>query len=129
MKGNTMKKRAVQVFSKKDEEFVKILIDLGTKRPVARVLVFLLNRMEGTMREIERVADINQPEVSQAVKYMVEQGWVKTGEIPPEKKGRPTKKVSLAIPLDEIVRMIGEEKKTHADPQLSLLQKVRTFVA
>ncbi|PKG31103.1 MarR family transcriptional regulator, partial [Methanoregula sp.] len=102
---------------------------LGTKRTVARVLVFLLNRMEGTMREIERVADMTQPEVSQAVRYMVEQGWVTTEEIPPEWKGRPLKLVSLAIPLDEIIQMIGEEKKTHANRQLSLLKKVRTFVA
>lgn len=124
-----MKNRVVQVFSKKDEEFVSVLISLGTKRTVARVLVFLLNRMEGTMREIERVADMTQPEVSQAVRFMVEQGWVKTREMPPEWRGRPLKLVSLAIPLDEIVRMIGEEKKTHADHQLSLLKKVRTYVA
>jgi len=123
-----MKNRVVQVFSKKDEEFVSVLISLGTKRTVARVLVFLLNRMEGTMREIERMGDMTQPEVSQAVRYMVEQGWVKTREIPPEWRGRPLKLVSLAIPLDEIVRMIGEEKKTHADHQLSLLKKVRTYV-
>ena len=124
-----MKKKAVQVFSKKDEEFVSVLIGLGTKRIVARVLVFLLNRMEGTMREIENVANMSQPEVSQAVRYMVEQGWVKTEDIPQEKKGRPKKKISLAIPLDEIVRMIGDEKKTHANHQLSLLKKARAFVA
>ncbi|HPJ97596.1 MAG TPA: MarR family transcriptional regulator [Syntrophales bacterium] len=123
-----MKNRVVQVFSKKDEEFVSVLISLGTKRPVARVLVFLLNRMEGTMREIERVTDMNQPVVSQAVRYMVEQGWVTTKEIPPEWKGRPIKLVSLAIPLDEIFQMIGEKKETHANHQLSLLKKVRTFV-
>ena len=129
MKGNTMKNRVVQVFSKKDEEFVSVLISLGTKRTVARVLVFLLNRMEGTMREIERMGDMTQPEVSQAVRYMVEQGWVKTREIPPEWRGRPKKLVSLAIPLDEIARMIGEKKEIHANRQLSLLKKVRTFVA
>ncbi len=129
MKGDAMEKRAVQIFSKKDEEFVKTLVGIGTKRPVARVLVFLLNRPEGTMREIESVANMSQPEVSQAVRYMMDRGWVKTVEIHPEKKGRPTKLVSLKIPHDEIVRMIGEEKKNHVDHQLSLLKKARTFVA
>ncbi len=123
-----MKTKAVQVFSRKDEDFAAVLIGLGTKRIVARVLVFLLNRTEGTMREIERVADMSQPEVSQAVRYLMGKGWVKTEEIPPEKKGRPTKKISLVIPLDEIMQMIGEEKKTRVNHQLALLKKARAFV-
>jgi len=124
-----MKTKVVQVFSKKDEEFVNILINIGTKKNFARVLVFPLNRMEGTIREIERVADMSKPDVSQAVKYMAEQGWVKTEEIPPEKKGRSTKKVSLAIPFEDIMQVIEDTKKTQVNHQLALLQKARAFVA
>lgn len=123
-----MKKKAVQNFSKKDEEFVNVLIDLGTKWPVARVLVYLLNREEGTMRDIENVANMRQSEVSHAVSYMVEQGWVRTEDVRPEKIGRPIKIVSLAIPRDEIARTIGDEKKNHADHQLSLIRKARKLI-
>jgi predicted transcriptional regulator len=52
--GDAMEKRNISRFSKKDEEFVKVLVSIGTKRNVARVLVFLLDRIETTMREIER---------------------------------------------------------------------------
>jgi predicted transcriptional regulator len=65
----------VMYFTEKEEEFANLLIEIGTKRNVAKVLVFLANIPEATSREIERGTDLRQPEVSIAMGYLMEQGW------------------------------------------------------
>ena len=71
-----MREEVVQYFSEKEEEFANLLIDIGMKRNVAKVLVFLIYAKEATSRSIERGIDLRQPEVSLAIKYMAGQGWV-----------------------------------------------------
>lgn len=50
---------------------------IGTKSNVAKVLVFLARTKKATSRAIELETDMRQPEVSIAMKYLVEQGWIK----------------------------------------------------
>jgi predicted transcriptional regulator len=123
-----MQQRVVLVFSEKDEEFVDALVGIGTKRNVARVLVYLLGRMEATMRAIEHGTDLSQPQVSTALRYMADQGWVTAEEIRGESKGRPQKQFSLAIPVKEILKMIADAKKSELQNHLTLVKKVRSFV-
>ena len=73
-----MRQESVQYFTDQEEEFVNLLIKIGTKRNVAMVLVFLASTKEVTSRAIERGTDLRQPEVSMAMKYMMELGWIKT---------------------------------------------------
>ena len=47
-------------FTEKEEEYTNILIEIGTKKNVAKVLVFLANVPEATSREIERGTDIRR---------------------------------------------------------------------
>jgi predicted transcriptional regulator len=77
-----MRQESVQYFTETEKEFANLLIKIGTKKNIAKVLVFLANTPEATPREIERGIDIRQPEVSIAIKYMAEQGWIKSIEIP-----------------------------------------------
>ncbi len=71
-----MKEQSILVFTDKEEEFVNLLIKIGIKKTVAQTLVFLANTPEATSRELERGTDLRQPEVSIAIKYLDEQGWV-----------------------------------------------------
>ena len=123
-----MRKEVVQYLSEKDEEFASLLIDIGMKTNVAKVLVFLVNAKESTSRDIERGIDLRQPEVSLAIKYMAGQGWVKSDEIPSAKKGRPNKKYSLAIPVKEIMAAIEKNTKDEANKQLALVRKMRDHI-
>jgi predicted transcriptional regulator len=59
-----MRTENVMYFTEKEEEFANLLIEIGTKRNVAKVLVFLANTPEATSRAIERGTDLRQPEVS-----------------------------------------------------------------
>ena len=123
-----MRKEVVQYFSEKDEEFASLLIDIGMKTNVAKVLVFLANTEESTSRDIERGIDMRQPEVSLAMKYMAGQGWISSNEIPSVKKGRPNKKYSLALPVKDIVAVIEKNAKNEAIQQLALVKKVRDYI-
>ncbi len=123
-----MKEQSILVFTDKEEEFVNLLIKIGTKKTVAQTLVFLANTHEATSREIERGTDLRQPEVSIAIKYLDEQGWVQCRTIPSERKGRPQKCYSLTKPVKEIIAAIEKAKKTEANNQLALVKKMRNYL-
>lgn len=123
-----MREEVVQYFSEKEEEFANLLMEIGTKRNVAKVLVYLINTKEATSRAIERGIDLRQPEVSLAIKYMAGQGWVKSKEIPSEKKGRPNKKYALAIPVKEIMAAIEKNTRDEANQQLALVKKMKNYI-
>ena len=123
-----MREEVVQYFSEKEEEFANLLIDIGMKRNVAKVLVFLVFAKEATSRAIERGIDLRQPEVSLAIKYMAGQGWVTSDEIPSAKKGRPNKKYSLAMPVKEIMAAIEKNTRDEANQQLALVKKMKNYI-
>ena len=123
-----MKQETVQYLSDQEEEFVNILIGIGTKKNVAKVLVFLKNSAKGTLRAIERGTDLRQPQVSVALRYMAGQGWVKISKIPSERKGRQNKQFALAVPLPQIMDGIEKITRERAENQLALVRKMRNFV-
>ena len=124
-----MRVKTIPIFCEDDEECVSILIRFGMKRPVARTLVYLLNIKDGTMQEIESCTGLNEPEVSTALKYLEEQGFVRVSAKPPEGKGRVLKYFSLALPAGKILEIIADGKIAEIENQISLIRKVRTFVA
>lgn len=123
-----MIQKTIQLFTDKEEEFVNLLIEIGTKKTIAKALVFLVNTKEATSRDIERGTDLRQPEVSMAIKYLADQGWIKSNEIPSDKKGRPVKNYALAKPVPEIMTGIEKQKKAEANNQLTIIRKMRSYV-
>jgi predicted transcriptional regulator len=123
-----MKTQKVMYFTEKEEAFANLLIDIGTKRSVAKVLVFLANSTHATSRDIERGTDLRQPEVCLAMHYLSDQGWVTNSESKAESRGRPIKIYELAKPLPEIMSSIEKEKKEEAKKQLALVQKLRDYI-
>jgi len=112
-------------FSDKEEEFANLLIKIGTKKNIAKVLVFLTKTPEATSVNVERGTDMRQPEVSLAMRYLMDQGWIRSRESSGENKGRPMKIYTLAKSIDEIMNCIENEKKIEASNQLALVQKLR----
>jgi len=120
--------KTIQLFTEKEEEFVNLLIEIGTKKTIAKALVFLANAPKATSREIERGTDLRQPEVSLALKYMMDRGWMKSHENPSNNKGRPFKVYELAISLQKIMDSIEKEKNQEIKDQLALVRKMRSYV-
>ena len=123
-----MRQETVEYFTDKEEEFANLLVEIGTKKNVAKVLVFLASTPEATSRAIERGADMRQPEISMAIKYLMGQGWIKSHESPSENKGRPMKVYELAISIAEIVKCIEKEKKIETNNQLARVKKIRDYL-
>ena len=113
-----MKQENVQYFSEKEEEFVNLLIDIGMKKNVANVLVFLAGMPEATSREIERGTDMRQSEASLAVNYLMNKSWIISCMSPSGNKGRPMKVYNLAIPITKIIDCIEKETEKKANNQL-----------
>lgn len=124
-----MKPHHVMSFTDKEREFVNLLIDIGTRKNVAQVLVFLANGSKATSRDIERGTDLHQPEVSLAMQYLIGKDWIKITENKAEGKGRPVKIYSLSKPVNKIMNSIEKEKKEQARLQIARVQKLRKYIA
>ncbi len=123
-----MKEKNVLYFTDEEEEFANLLIEIGTRKNIAKVLVFLANTPEASSHEIERGIDLRQPEVSMAMRSLSEKGWIRSREVSAETLGRPTKIYTLARPITEIMNSIETEKKEEANQQLALIRKLRDYI-
>jgi predicted transcriptional regulator len=123
-----MIEKTIQLYTEKEEEFVNLLVRIGTKKTIAKTLVFLGRLKRATSRELEHGTDLRQPEVSVAMKYLEEQGWIKRWRTPSDKKGRPVWNYALAIPVPEIMSSIEKQKKTEVNNQLALIKKMRKYI-
>ncbi|MDD4127074.1 MAG: helix-turn-helix domain-containing protein [Methanomicrobium sp.] len=124
-----MKLEKVLTFTEKEEELATLLTDVGLKRNVAKVLVYLANTNEATSRDIERGTDLRQPEVSIAMRTLNEREWIENRESKAESKGRPVKIYCLSKPVKDIIDTIESDKKEDIENQLKLIQKVREIIS
>jgi len=113
------------IFTEKEEEFANLLIKIGIKKNIARILVYLANIPEATSHDIERGTDMRQPEVSIAMRYLMDKGWIRSRESSADSKGRPIKIYELAKPFNEIMDCIESEKTNEVNNNLALIQKLR----
>ncbi|MEN6395779.1 MAG: MarR family transcriptional regulator [Methanoregula sp.] len=123
-----MTKMKVQYFTDKEEAFVNLLIGIGIPRTTAKVLVYLVNTPEATSHDIERGADLRQPEVSIAIQSLKEQGWITCRQARTESIGRPENVVSLSRPVSEIIELIRTEKEGEIRKKMALAQKIRDYI-
>ena len=124
-----MRTESVMYFTEKEEEFAHVLVSIGTRKNVASVLVFLANTSEATSLAIERGTDLRQPEVSLALKFMADHGWIEARESKSERMGRPMKIYKLAKPITAILKSIEKEKKAEADAQIERVKKLREYIS
>ncbi len=123
-----MRSQNVLYFTPREEEFASLLVRIGIKRNIAKVLVYLANTHEATSREIERGTDLRQPEVSIAMAAMMNHAWVESRDSRAENKGRPVKIYRLARPIGEIMDVIEADKRAEATSQLAMIQKLREYI-
>ena len=123
-----MRQENVMHLAEKEEELVNLLFEIGIKRNVAKVLVFLTKTPMVTSRAIDRGTNLRHLEVATVMQYLKKQGWIKSQEDKVRRKGRPVKIYELAKPIPEIVSGIEKEKIKEANDQLQLIQKLRNYL-
>ncbi len=77
--------------SKELGEVADLFRDIGMKKNYALVLVSLLQDTDLSSRDIERITDLRQPEVSLALTDLMKRKWVDVVHLITENKGRPVK--------------------------------------
>src|SRR5512136_756501 len=97
------------------DEFASILMKVGLKRNVAKVLTYLAGVDEATSREIEMGSDLRQPEVSIAMREIRKLDWVSERDEKNPGKGRPYRIYKLNKSLPEIIGYLEGEKTKESD--------------
>jgi len=122
-----MIEKTIHLLTDKEEAFVSLLVRIGIKQTVAKTLVLFARLKTATSREIEYGADLRQPEVSLAVKYLEGKGWIENRESVTPTKGRPIKIWTLKVPVRNILDAISREKQDELKARIEMIGKVRGF--
>jgi len=105
-----MKDKKSYKLNPQDKKIVKIFSDLGMPKNLAKTLMYISNADECRSADIERGANLRQPEVSVAMKQLQRRGWIKKRDLKKKGKGRPVHLYKLTSPIDNIVENFEKEK-------------------
>ncbi len=120
-----MKKVPLPDPSDDQEEFSYILMEIGLRRNVAKVLTYLAGVVEATSREIEMGSDLRQPEVSIAMRELRELGWISEKDEKNPGKGRPYRIYRLEKSLDEIIGYLEAQKLRDIEETMRRLERLK----
>ena len=95
-----------------------LLIKSGVKRTVALVVEVLSDCKVHTMRDIERKADLRQPEVSVAISILHE--YLTISEKPSLNRGRPSKCVAMD---KKAAAKFGADRSRKIDAEVDEMRK------
>ncbi len=109
------------------DEFASILMKIGLKRNVAKVLTYLAGVEEATSREIEMGSDLRQPEVSIAMREIRKLDWVSERDEKNPGKGRPYRIYKLNKGLPEIIEYLEGEKAKESEMIMRQIEKLKSL--
>ncbi len=105
--------------------FAHVLIELGLKRNVARVVAYLRDGKEATSRNLEIGADLRQPEVSITMRELLEMEWVEVRQDKKPGKGRPYNIYELKKPIGDIIEELEQKKLEENKEILESIQRLK----
>ncbi|HEY9246499.1 MAG TPA: transcriptional regulator protein [Candidatus Methanoperedens sp.] len=109
-----MKTLNIEQLDEKDEEIADVLVSLGMTRNVAKALSYLQTMNSATSGDLERGANLRQPEVSIAMRQLKENNWIMEREEKKSGKGRPYKVYSLKVSFKDIINQVEKQKRKAA---------------
>ncbi len=107
---DTMKNKNTQKLSSHDKKIINVFTDLGMPKNLAKTLMYVSLVKECRSSDIERGANLRQPEVSVAMQELTRLGWVSKRNQKKEGKGRPIYIYRLESPIDNIIEYFENEK-------------------
>ena len=111
------------------EEFASILMKIGLKRNVAKVLTYLAGVEEATSRDIEIGSDLRQPEVSIAMREIRKLNWISERDEKNPGKGRPYRIYKLNKNLPGIIEYLEGEKAKESIQIMKQIEKLKALKA
>jgi predicted transcriptional regulator len=109
------------------DEFASILMKIGLKRNVAKVLTYLSGVEEATSREIEMGSDLRQPEVSIAMREIRKLDWITERDEKSPGKGRPYRIYKLNRSLPEIIEYLEGQKERESEMVMRQIERLKAL--
>lgn len=119
---------AIPSLTATEEEVICLLVEVGLKINEARLLVVFFRGLEPTSRELERITDLRQPEVSIGITGLSKRKWVCVSSLITANKGRPVKIFRLMRTIDDILDEIREGISAGHDQQVIILGRIREII-
>jgi len=119
---------SIPLLTDAEEEVIRLLTEVGLKTNEARLLVVFFRGQQPTSRDLERITDLRQPEVSVGVTNLEKRKWVFVSDLISANKGRPVKIYALSKTIDDILDEIREGLSSGHDQQVALLQQIREII-
>jgi predicted transcriptional regulator len=102
----------VSVARAKVDETIEVLASTGMPKGTARTLAYLTTKDDwATSRDIEKATNLRQPEVSIAVRTLLERGWIERDSLKRESKGRPINIYRMDVNLADVYTSIESDQK------------------
>ena len=107
-----MKEKSSLVLDEKDGKVVQLFAGLGMPKNIAKTLMYISQVDECRSADVEKCANLRQPEVSIAMGELRSRGWAEIQSFKKKKgKGRPTHIYKTAMPLSQVMEEIEQEKE------------------
>ena len=105
-----MKQKSSFVLDKEDGEAVQLFAELGMPKNLAKTLMYISQVEECRSADIEKSANLRQPEVSVAMQGLRNRGWAEKRDMKKKGKGRPIHIYKATMPLSQVMEEIEQEK-------------------
>lgn len=123
-----IKNEAPIVMGSTEYEMIELFRKINVNRPIALTLACLAKGREISYQSIEMISGLRQPEVSIAMRYLLENNWVDMRE---EKKnlgkGRPVKLYKLTVPMETIINTIEENVMAESRTVLQNIERLKSL--
>jgi predicted transcriptional regulator len=105
-----MKTSVNLALDKEDEEIIRLFTEIGIPKYLSKALMYISQVDECKSADVEKGANLRQPEVSIAMQELRRRGWVQKRELKKKGKGRPVHIYKTIVELSEVVNTIEQEK-------------------
>ena len=123
-----LKRRESFVLDSGDEAAIKLFTELGMPRNLSKTLMYLCQVDECRSADVERGADLRQPEVSVAMQELRRRGWVKKRDLKKKGKGRPVHIYETTTDLSKVWKTVEQEKLKEIESVRSDLSKLENIL-
>jgi len=120
-----MEYTSVPKMDEKDNEIVNILTRTRMTRNTAKVFVAIKELDSPNTKQIMQFTGIMQPQISVAVRQLIDMGYVESKTEQTENRGRPISYFSLKKSIDEIISDIKETVQRKIDAEKQNIVRLR----
>jgi len=119
-----MRSSIIPTLTEIEEEIISLLIDVGLKKDEARLLMVFFRGLEQTSRDLERICELRQPEVSNAIMSLTKRNWIFISCLNTGHVGRPENIYALKKTPDAILDEIKDGISAGHEQQVMMIRKI-----